>query len=158
MHLTPASPVYIKRFTRKVIILSGGVPQGNRVVGFLIESGRKTETAAHQPSCPESDTLGRNSPRDRNKNNVRGHRRRCATRPGILACDRRYRGEHQISGFQTRHRQHSARSQNRMIGTDTRRLSNYYFLISTAARYRSSDSTSAESATVSAISWRKSSR
>ena len=32
-----------------------------------------------------------------------------------------------------------------------------YFLVSTAARYRSSDSTSAGSATVSAISWRKSS-
>ena len=33
-----------------------------------------------------------------------------------------------------------------------------YFLVSTAARYRSSDSTSAGSATVSAISWRTSSR
>ena len=33
-----------------------------------------------------------------------------------------------------------------------------YFLASTAARNRSSDSTSAGSATVSAISWRKSSR
>jgi hypothetical protein len=33
-----------------------------------------------------------------------------------------------------------------------------YLLVSTAARYRSSDSTSAGSATVSAISWRKSSR
>jgi len=36
--------------------------------------------------------------------------------------------------------------------------SDCYFLASTAARYRSSDSTSAGSATVSAISWRKSSR
>ena len=34
----------------------------------------------------------------------------------------------------------------------------FYFLVSTAARNRSSDSTSAGSATVSAISWRKSSR
>jgi hypothetical protein len=33
-----------------------------------------------------------------------------------------------------------------------------YFLVSTAARNRSSDSTSTGSATVSAISWRKSSR
>src|ERR1022692_3089722 len=39
------------------------------------------------------------------------------------------------------------------LGADGR-----YFLVSTAARNRSSDSTSAGSATVSAISWRKSSR
>ena len=60
---------------------------------------------------------------------------KCSSTPGVVAID-----------------------STRVPGMDTRRLPNYYFLVSTAARYRSSDSTSAGSATVSAISWRKSSR